>query len=270
MTNNWLTTDYDVTPADPGTGNLVAYYALENNANDGSGNGHHGNPQGAPTYVTGPAGYGTAMHFDGTTAGNYVDLGTFDPSAATGELTVAVWAKWDGLSGYWQGLIGKRDSWSADDMMWHIEAHRDTGALGFARNGSWPYGGNPVLPIGQWTHVAASFDATTASFYINGALTGSGAFSFGSDTGARVVFGAVEGDGDNPFNGALDELRIYDRGLTQEQVAWLAGKTTTYTVPLYLLLTPQDAAIDMNSDGVIDFKDYAVLTDAWLDQVLWP
>jgi hypothetical protein len=270
MTDNWLITDYDVTPADPGTGNLVAYYTLQNNTNDGSGSGHHGDPCGAPTYVPGPAGYGTAMHFDGTSAGNYVDLGTFNPSAATGELTVAVWAKWDGLSGYYQGLVGKRDSWSADDMMWHVEANRDTGALGFARNGSYPYDGDPVLPMGQWTHVAASFDGTTASFYINGELTGSGPFSFGSDTGARVVFGAVGANGNNPFNGALDEVRIYDRGLTQEQVAWLAGKTTTYTQPLYLLLIPPDPAMDMDSDGIIDLKDYAALADMWLDEILWP
>ena len=270
MTDNWLVSDYDVAPEDPGNSNLVAYYALQNSTNDGSGNGHHGDPCGAPTYVAGPAGYGTAMHFDGTSAGNYVDLGTFDPSAATGELTVAVWAKWDGLSGYYQGLVGKRDSWSAGDMLWNIEANVNTGALGFFREGSYPYDGDPVLPVGQWAHVAASFDGTTASFYINGELTGSGPFSFGSDTEARVVFGAVEANGNNPFNGALDELRIYDRGLTQGQVAWLAGRATAYTQPLYLLLVPPDPAMDMDTDGMIDLKDYAVLVDMWLDEILWP
>jgi regulation of enolase protein 1 (concanavalin A-like superfamily) len=269
MTDNWLISDYDVTPVDPGVGNLVAYYALQNNTNDGSGNGHHGDPCGAPTYVPGPAGYGTAMHFDGTGVGNYVDLGTFDPSAATGELTVAVWANWDGLTGYWQGLVAKRDTWSADDMMWQLEADVNSGTLGFFRYGG-PYFANGALPVGQWTHVAASFDGTTVSFYVNAELTGSGPFSFGPDTEARVVFGAVEGDGGNPFNGTLDEVRIYDRGLTQGQIAWLAGKTTTYTQPLYLLLTPQDDAIDMNSDGTIDLKDYALLADIFLDQLLWP
>jgi len=269
MTDNWLITDYDVTPVAPGTGNLVAYYALESNTNDGSGNGHHGDPCGAPTYVAGPAGYGTAMHFDGTSPGNYVDLGTFDPSAATGELTVALWAKWDGLSGYWQGLIAKRDTWSATDMMWQLEADVNTGTLGFFRYGS-PYFTNSALPVGQWTHVAASFDGTTVSFYIDAELTSSGPFSFGPGTEVHVVFGACEDNGGNPFNGALDEIRIYDEALLQAEVAHLAGKTAVYTQPLHLLLTPQDPAIDMNSDGTIDLKDYALLVDMWLDELLWP
>ncbi|MHC4597301.1 MAG: hypothetical protein ACYS19_20440, partial [Planctomycetota bacterium] len=38
-------------PQDPGTGNLVAYYAMENNTQDGSGNSHHGTPSGGPVYA---------------------------------------------------------------------------------------------------------------------------------------------------------------------------------------------------------------------------
>jgi hypothetical protein len=269
MTDNWLVSDYDVAPVDPGAGNLVAYYALENNTNDGSGNGHHGDPCGAPTYVAGPAGYGTAIHFDGTSQGNYVNLGTFNPSAATGELTVVLWSKWDGLSGYYQGLIGKRDTWSATDMMWHVEAHRDTGETRFGRNGIAQIG-SVVLAEGEWEHWAVAFDGTTALIYRDGELAGSGPFSFASDTDAHVVFGACNADGGNPFNGALDEIRLYDKALSQAQVAHLAGKTAMYTQPLYLLLTPQDAAIDLNSDGTIDLKDYALLVDMWPEEVLWP
>jgi len=68
----------------------------------------------------------------------------------------------------------------------------------------------------------------------------------------------------------LDEVRIYDEALSQTGIGWLAGKTTTYTQPLYLLLTPRDPAIDMNSDNTVDLKDYAVLVDMWLDELLWP
>jgi hypothetical protein len=268
LANNWLIKNYSVTPKNPGTSGLVAYYQLSNDAQDGSGQGHHGDPCGVPTYVPGPPGYGTAMHFGG--AGNYVDLGTFDPSAGTGKLTVALWAKWDGLSGQYQGLIGKRDAWGAADMMWGIEANIDTGTLGFFREGSYPYDGDPVLPIGEWAHVAATFDGTTATFYLNGEKTGSGAFSFGSDTAARVQFGAVELNGANPFNGALDEIRLYNRALLQDEVAWLAGKIAVYSQSLRLLMVPPDGAIDLNSDNVINLKDYAILTNAWLEEKLWP
>ncbi len=269
MVDNWLMSDYEVTPTAPGTSGLVAYYQLENNTLDSSTGGHNGDPCGAPTYVAGNVG-SWAMHFDGTVVGNYVDIGTWNPSEASGQLSISLWAKWDGLSGYYQGLIAKRDTWNGADMMWQLEGNVTTGEVGFFREGSYPFSGNPVLPIGVWTHVGVSFDGTTSRFYINGELTGSGGFSFGSDTGSRLVFGACEGGGGNPFNGALDEIRLYNRPLSQGEIAQLAGRTGTFTQPLYLLLAPQDAAIDMNDDGTIDFKDYASLADIWLDVLLWP
>jgi len=266
LTDNWLKSNWLVTPEVPSTTGLVGYYRLENNAQDSSGQGHHGTAANAPTYVAGQTGQG--MLFNGSN--QYVDLGTWDPSADTGQLTVALWANWNGLSGSYQGLIGKRDTWSATEMMWNIEANVDTGALGFFREGSGPDNGNFVLPVDQWTHVAATFDGTTATFYINGSATGSGGFSFGSDPGAALVFGAVEGGGSNPFNGALDEVRLYNRSLSQGEVASLAGKTTAFDQELYLLLRPHDANIDVNGDGVIDFVDYTGLIDTWLDEQLWP
>ena len=205
--------------SDPGTSGLIAYYPLENDATDASGNGHDGTVMGEPVYVDGLV--GMALEFDGA-GGQYVDLGTWDPSAATGRLSVALWANWNGLSGQYQGLIAKRDIWAADDMMWQIEANTDTGTLGFFRNGSTPADGDPVLPVGEWAHVAATFDGTTAKFYFNGTMTGQGDFSFGTDPDAALVFGACQGDGGNPFNGALDEVRLYDRALSSFEIKYLA------------------------------------------------
>ncbi len=208
---------------DPGASGLVASYSLEEGVLDDSGNGHDGTAMGEPTVVDGPEGLGMALLFDGL-GEQYVHLGTWNPSADTGQLSVCLWAQWNGLSGSYQGLAAKRDSWATDDMMWQIEANRDSGAVSFARNGSSPASGGRVLPIGEWTHVATTFDGTTARFYINAERTGEGAFSFGSDTEAAVVFGACEGDGGNPFNGAIDEVKIYDRPLSPFELNFLAGK----------------------------------------------
>jgi regulation of enolase protein 1 (concanavalin A-like superfamily) len=202
---------------------LVAHYTLEDNVKDVSGNGHDGVILGAPTYVDGPAGKGKAMLFPGT-AGNGVDLGRFNPSEKTGMLSVALWAKWNGLTTQWQGLIGKRTAWDAAQMMWQIEANQTTGALTFSRNGSGPGSGNPVLKVGEWTHVAVTFDKTTARFYVNGTQTGSGGFSFGSDKNSTLEFGCDNSGGGNPFNGALDDVRLYDIVLTPAEVLTLAGK----------------------------------------------
>jgi hypothetical protein len=56
------------------------------------------------------------------------------------------------------------------------------------------------------------------------------------------------------FQGLIDEVRIYNRALSLAEVEYLAG-------------TPM---IDINKDGSIDFKDYALMADVWLEELLWP
>jgi hypothetical protein len=68
----------------------------------------------------------------------------------------------------------------------------------------------------------------------------------------------------------VDEVRVYNRALSQGEVAYLAGKTTAFQQRLDLLLTPRDPAINLYNDGVIDLKDYALVADTWLDELLWP
>jgi hypothetical protein len=201
---------------------LVAHYPLEDGAKDVSGNGFDGAVMGEPAVIDGPVDMGMALEFDGTSS-QYVDLGTFNPTCATGQLTVALWAKWNGLSGQWQGLIGKRNAWNSTDTMWQIEAHRDTGTLSLAQNAGGFADGDPVLPIGEWAHVAGICDGTTGKLYLNGVVTGEGSFNLGPAVGASLVFGCCQTNGGNPFNGALDEIYIYDRALSDAEIQDLAG-----------------------------------------------
>ena len=106
--------------------------------------------------------------------------------------------------------------------MWHVEVNRDNGTIGFARYDSYPDSGGAKLPIGTWTHVAVTFDGTTARFYLNGVQTGSGSFSFGLDTEAALHFGSDDPNGGNAFNGALDEVRLYDKALSAAEILKLA------------------------------------------------
>lgn len=208
---------------------LVAYYALEDNTDDSSGNEHHGvltgDPNFAVSYVAGPAGLGTAMLFDGANGHEYVDLGTFNPSEKTDQLSLALWAKWDGPSDSWQAFMGKRHTgdWDREIMMWYFELERDVWDVRFAREGSSVNTGQ-TLQVDQWTHLAVTFDGTTAKVYINGEVVDEGNFSFGEDKEAPMQIGAATNGGGNPFNGALDEVRIYDIVLSEAEILELAGK----------------------------------------------
>ncbi|MCJ7675646.1 MAG: LamG domain-containing protein, partial [Sedimentisphaerales bacterium] len=67
------------------------------------------------------------------------------------------------------------------------------------------------------------------------------------------------GEAVNFFPGKVDDVKIWNRALTGAQIAWLAGRTSTFSIPA-----------DLHQDGVINFKDFAKLADSWLEEILWP
>ena len=109
----------------------------------------------------------------------------------------------------------------------------------------------------EWHHLAASFDGTTIAWYGDGLLGGTDD-SRPLDTRDQVHMGKRD-DNANYFPGRVDEVRIFNRVLSEAQIAWLAGHTSPLSIPA-----------DLYQDDVIDFKDFAVLADAWLEEILWP
>jgi len=219
--------------AGPATAKLVAYYPLSEGTGtttaDASGNGHNGTIQGTPTWVDGPPGFGKALTYNGQNpAAGWVNCGTWDPSAGTGQLSVTFWAKWAGPIGpdNWQGPVGKRNGWddTGAGQMWEFEINATNNQISFFRGGSYPNCGGRVLPTGEWTHVAVTFDGTTMVFYVDGQETGRGGFSFGPTTDATITIGCDNSSGWNSFNGALDEVRIYDTVLPPTEIKKLATR----------------------------------------------
>jgi hypothetical protein len=146
--------------------------------------------------------------------------------------------------------------------------------------GQMDYGSVSRVDDSQWHHVAGVFDNGTLSIYVDGnreqlavggSTYGTGNTRYGF-VGSRSEADVFDGPTGTPwhFDGELDDVRIYNRALSQAEVASLAGKTATYTQPLYLLLTPADPAMNMADGRAIDLKDYAILVDGWLDELLWP
>ena len=79
----------------------------------------------------------------------------------------------------------------------------------------------PVLVKEKWTHVAATFDGTTAKIYIDGALDTTRS-NIGSvlDTPHDLCIGRDRESGAPAygFRGSLDEVRMWNRVLTQAEI----------------------------------------------------
>ncbi len=199
-------------------------------ANDSSGNDHLGTLIGTPEWAIGPPGFGGAIAFhpDKCTG---VDCGIFDPTNGTGQFTVALWAYWDG-TGTFMHFLTKSAGWGADTMMFQIElwgaitnpAEIDRLGLSYQGNissynsssGSTPFS---IMPKNEWVHLAFTFDGSNATVYVNGVdEVGPKDFSIGPDVDTPVFIGVSHSAEGRTFHGSLDEVRIYDKPLTAEEI----------------------------------------------------
>lgn len=225
---------------------LMAYYPFAGNTLDSSGNGNnvifnnctatagrYGNPDGA--YL-----------FDGSS--NYMQVKN-SPSLNPSKITVMAVVK---INGFYQGLChgnriiqkGNSDAVNGEFFMGFDDARYTNGAN---CDGNAPdedhqnvygiYGNTPglatqagdfsnYLVAGKWYTFVFTYDGSTAKFYVDGELRDTRLFTAISTKNNQDVFFGRLNSSQYPywFNGAIDEIRMYNYALTDEQVAVLSGK----------------------------------------------
>jgi serine/threonine-protein kinase len=147
--------------------------------------------------------------------------------ATTAQLTVAAWAQRPGFQPSYRLLVSRQKG--TDDAN-HYWLGLVGGQCGFAvdtTQGSREASGYKA-PIGEWFHLAGTYDGTTIRLYLNGSEVASrphsGALAF---DGRPVSIGAdlydAEGSIQEEFKGLIDDVRIYSRALSAAEVAALAA-----------------------------------------------
>lgn len=225
-------------PVDPGAEALVAHYAFENDANDSSVNALHGTIVGEPNFVEGLYGNGVALDFDGID--DLVELGKFD---VIGQITLSAWIKADDFEINDARVISKAKEWGGNDHWWMLSTISET-SLRFRLKtddglDTATLISDPVLEAGVWTHVAATWDGNMMRIFKDGAeIAGQekGGTAVAVDPNVSVAIASQPSDAfaSDPshvakfFDGAIDEVGIYQAGLSLAEVRYLAG----YRVPV--------------------------------------
>jgi hypothetical protein len=164
---------------------------------------------------------GGALEFQGGNGSPFVDLGAWQTDGPEG-LSVCWWAKWAGTNGSYQGFLSQREG----TMYWWTELNPEGTQLRFKSNTS-PQSNlfltGEHLIEGEWVHLAFSHNAAenTGTIYLNGEerLSGSWDLPAGDFSNLRTGIGVVNtGDGLGTFNGALDEVMIFQVPLSQDEV----------------------------------------------------
>ena len=207
-------------PLDAG---LVAYWKLDEDSGDmasdalGLANGQLTN---GPVWQVDQGVLGGALEFDGVD--DYVDIGTMDLPARAG-LTLAFWFRADDFEIHDARFISKASGIQDEDHYWMVSTLNDT-ALRFRlkAGGTTTTLVSPedVLSAGAWHHVAAIYDGSRMSLYLDGkeitSTAKTGLIDTKNDVGAAL--GNQPGGDDRPFDGMLDDVRIYSRSLSAQSV----------------------------------------------------
>lgn len=85
---------------------------------------------------------------------------------------------------------------------------------------------------GQWHHVAAVYDGATRYIFIDGQQKISDAFAYTVPNGANWALGGYNGC-NGGFNGKVDEIRVYSRGLTPAEILQQYKNESTGLVAYY-------------------------------------
>ncbi|UCF44248.1 MAG: LamG domain-containing protein [Planctomycetota bacterium] len=267
MARDWLIGDYNVVGAPLSSAGLVARYEFEGNANDSNGS-NHGTVIGAPTYPAGVS--GQAISLDGildyvVIAGSNTPGHAFDINDA---ITVAAWINVDAFDNDYATIISKGDD------AWRLARNLNNDRLEFACTGVtsgsvWGHivGGTSV-DDGQWHHAAGVYDGSGLYLYIDGVLDSwDEATGFMNNNSYEVYIGENAEATGRLWNGLLDDVRVYNRGLSHGEITSLAGESEVYQPVASLANLSDDEA---KHSKIVNFKDYALMAENWLRELLFP
>lgn len=206
----------NVLPSQPSE--LVANYEFEEGLSDSTGSFGEGtvtgnkidNTGGTITYQEGM--YGKAASFDGNS-------GVKLPSGliAGNSYSVSLWLKPETLKAFTTAFFGARDG----DNWISLLPQGPVGNQTMVWSGSekW-YDATAGLTIKaqQWSHIAFTVEGGTAKLYVNGVLKFSGTDFPDIFTNDDGWFSLGVNWWDTPYQGQMDDLRIYEGILTQQEV----------------------------------------------------
>lgn len=264
LAGDWLESEFhgyiDPQGTEPDANHLPLWYRLDetegNQAHDSSDNGYTGTLVGANNWNPDGRSYGCLNFYDDTA----IAVPTAVLSNIDQQITVSVWV-------YGYDSTGRDnivfDTGTGDTFLRAIIPNIAENVLFRAGNDTtdtlvWS-DSNSADWRDSWVHYAFVKNADALKIYRNAHVVAQKTGATPSISGVRnqtFDIGAYVSH-NNDYKGRIDEFRIYDYALSDDEVLYLAK-----TVETFIPLTSQ---ANLHNDGVINFKDHAVFALQWLE-----
>lgn len=197
------------------------------------------------------ASFDSALSFDGVD--DYASVGTARSPLILRDQTLMLWFRPDGAAGG-----------ADDDLQVLFTLHRSDAsgiALGLDHDVPLAYNvygkkelarSETALASGDWHHLAYVLQTGNSTLYVDGAAAGTGPGPATKRTPIQAFIGSLNGYS-NLFHGAIDELRVYDRSFTAEEIAAVAAGTRpddTEPLVIYLPFNEAEGARSYDRSGL--------------------
>jgi hypothetical protein len=200
---------------------LEGYWQMDEDGgtvvSDCSGKGVIGTLNGTFQRIAGRIGPG-ALHFDGS---GYVDLGS--TLALSGPISIAAWVKVDSFASNGR-VLSKSGAVPNRGFELNLEA-KGTANFQIALDGTNQLGAEDAAPSGVWTHIAGVFvPGTELRLFVDGKRAATVTTAATSSVYSQPAQIARRADDTGKLMGAVDDVRIYSRVLTDAEIADLAAQ----------------------------------------------
>lgn len=200
---------------------LVAYYPFTAGADDWSGKGQNGVVDGAVLIEDRYGNKNSAYLFDGISGTILVKVSQLP--AVNEAQSISWWYRNDSIPEF-------SDEWGAGNMIALVDSAKGIG-IQFGFRGpayrslgldTWNWGGGTLLeseppPVQMWHHCVYTFDGIVHRFFIDGQIKAQSTAKTQQGIPTRLMFGNYP-SGDQYFSGRLDDIRIYNREITESEL----------------------------------------------------
>lgn len=254
---------------------LVGYWGFDEgtgtDAFDYSGEDNTGTLTNSPTWTTGK--YGNALKFDGTASDQRVEVPVDSSFNNTNEISIGLWLNAGDNSA--DGSPTNRNlAFGGTGLIYSEHTEKIYAFLVNETENEWanPYLGEQTLEDWGWMHLMMTWKSLDAGgdgkirLYRDGELwfTDSDVMS-GNSQMTTSNFWIGSDDGGRHFNGTIDEVKIYDRALSEDEISdvYNYGIGTSGKYGDALKFDGENDYIEVGDDSSLDI-DNEITISAWI------
>jgi hypothetical protein len=203
----------------------------------------------------------------GFTGSGYVNLGQVFGESVQNELTLSAWIKPTGTSGSWQGIITHE---GPNINTFTLYINPDLKKIGFKTTGTSPQWNQWIdianvntLWDGNWHQVSVTYDGAQKIIYLDGVAlkTVNSTGTIESGKGYNLMIGAASSElpASSLYKGLIDEVRIYNYGLTAAEITDSYNLASSGTLKIARIADTMMTGIKVeNSTNQLDKNNFSL------------